>query len=52
MKTPKTVMVIVSKQIETEVMRNKTFLQLKNDLRDRYYNSTERYLDELFNNWN
>lgn len=39
-------------QIETETMRNKTFLQLKNDLRDRYYNSTENYLDELFNNWN
>lgn len=39
-------------QIETETMRNKTFLKLKNDLKNRYYNSTENYLEELLNYWN
>jgi hypothetical protein len=39
-------------QIENEAFRNHSFASLKNDLRDRYYNSTEQYLDELFNNWN
>jgi len=39
-------------QIETETMRNKTFLRLKNDLYRNYNNPTKDYLDELFNNWN
>ncbi len=39
-------------QIETETMRNKTFLQLKNDLYRNYNNSTKDYLNELFNYWN
>ena len=39
-------------QIETETIRNRTFLQLKNDLYRNYNNPTKDYLDELFDYWN
>ena len=48
MKTPKTVMVIVSKQI----VGARSWTQWRDNIKSRYANPTEEYLDELFNNWN
>ena len=38
-------------QLERALIGAKSWWQWRDNIKNRYHNSTEQYLDELFNNW-